>query len=321
MSVPTIRKPARRSTAREPALSLAARARSGRTGTRSRRRATARLATPCPHADRSIQYVISCWPSMTKLPTLPTSSPSRVTARSSTSGEVRSFAMCASKAARSSGSREVNAAIRTDSGSRDCANNASRSPSSTGRSSTATSAGLEEEAGGGGVRRQPAGGVGEARLGQRGPAAERHDGTLAPQPAGPDRDRPEELGRQVDRGVPDARRQHRVHRAGGRRVEDGRKDAAVHGAERVVVELLRREVHRDPALLHLEPVHPEHLKYRRRRQLAADHRTEQLQAAAPAEVRGVDRGVAPGEGAAALPRLLHARSLATGPGSVNQIQV
>ena len=96
---------------------------------------------PCPQKDLSIQYVTSVSLSMTKLATLPTSRPSRVTARWVTSGEVLTFAMWRSNAARSSGSPETKAAIRTDSGSRICSNKASRSESSTSRSATsATSA-------------------------------------------------------------------------------------------------------------------------------------------------------------------------------------
>jgi hypothetical protein len=85
---------------------------------------------PCPQNDLSIQYVTSVLPSMTKLAMLPTSRPSTVMTRFVTPGDVRTFAMWRSNAVRSSGSSAVKAAIRTDSGSRICANKASRSESS-----------------------------------------------------------------------------------------------------------------------------------------------------------------------------------------------
>ena len=71
-----------------------------------------------------------------KLAMLPARWPSQITALTVMSGELLTLAMCASKAFRSSGSWGVKAAIRTPSGSRICSNNASRSPSSTGRSAT-----------------------------------------------------------------------------------------------------------------------------------------------------------------------------------------
>src|SRR6266511_5779347 len=67
---------------------------------------------------------------------VPTSRDSRMMARSLFSEEDMTFAIWASKALRSFGSSGVNAAMRTDSGSRICSKIASRSPTSTGRSAT-----------------------------------------------------------------------------------------------------------------------------------------------------------------------------------------
>ena len=117
-------------------LSLAARACSGRTEKTARKAANARPATPCPQCARSIQYVISASPSWIQLATLPTSAPSRVIARDTIDGEPSCRAMRASNSARSEGSSEVNAAIRTDSGSRIWSNSASRSSGDTARSAT-----------------------------------------------------------------------------------------------------------------------------------------------------------------------------------------
>jgi hypothetical protein len=99
-------------------LSLAARAVIGRTGTRSSSSSTARVAMPRPHRARSSQYVISVSSPTGKLATVPASSPSTVIASIRISGSVRTRVKCASKAARSSGSSAVNAAIRTATGSR-----------------------------------------------------------------------------------------------------------------------------------------------------------------------------------------------------------
>jgi hypothetical protein len=98
----------------------------------------------------------------------------------------------------------------------------------------------------------------------------------------------------------------------------------MHGAERVVVELLRRQVDGDPALrLDLDEIHPEHLDDWRGRHLAAADRVQHRHATAPAQVRGVDRRVAPGEGTGAAVglRQFHGRSLTTSAESVNQIQL
>ena len=78
ITVPVIANPAFCSTLSDPTLSLATRANSGRIGTDSRSRASARPAMPCPQKDLSIQYVTSVSPSMTKLAMLPTSRPSTV---------------------------------------------------------------------------------------------------------------------------------------------------------------------------------------------------------------------------------------------------
>src|SRR6266487_51666 len=67
---------------------------------------------------------------------VPTSRSARMMARSLFSEEDMTFAIWASKALRSFGSSGVNAAMRTDSGSRICSKIASRSPTSTGRSAT-----------------------------------------------------------------------------------------------------------------------------------------------------------------------------------------
>src|SRR5207248_11073747 len=68
-------------------------------------------------------------------------------------------------------------------------------------------------------------------------------------------------------------------------------DLAVDAAQRVVVELLRGQVHRDPTLPDLEAIAPEHRHDRRVRQLSADHRAQHLQAATPPEVGRVDRRI------------------------------
>src|SRR3989442_6081826 len=65
---------------------------------------------------------------------VPTSRESRMITQNLFSKEDMIFAMWASKALRSLGSSAVNAAMRTDSGSRICSKIASRSETSTGRS-------------------------------------------------------------------------------------------------------------------------------------------------------------------------------------------
>src|SRR2546423_1753291 len=65
---------------------------------------------------------------------VPTSRESRMIAQRLFSEEDMTFAMWASKAPRSLGSSGVNAAMRTDSGSRICSKIAARSETSTGRS-------------------------------------------------------------------------------------------------------------------------------------------------------------------------------------------
>jgi hypothetical protein len=78
------------------------------------------------------------------------------------------------------------------------------------------------------------------------------------------------------------------------------------------VELLRVQLDRDPPVVGLHPGHVHQVHHRRRGQLTGDHRPEQLQAAAPAELRGVGGRIGPGEGTAArrILRLRHGLSLA-----------
>src|SRR5215472_4675152 len=74
---------------------------------------------------------------------LPASRPSTVTARVVAPANVRTFAMRASNAVRSSGFPAVKAAIWTDSGSRIGSDKASRSESSIGRSATSATTTLQ----------------------------------------------------------------------------------------------------------------------------------------------------------------------------------
>jgi hypothetical protein len=109
----------------------------------------------------------------------------------------------------------------------------------------------EDHAGGGCVAVELALFVEEPRLGGGGAAADMDGGALAQEPSGLRFDRTKEVDLELDRGVSDARGEHRVYSAAHGGVEQGASETAVDGPDGIVVILGRHTLEDHPTFLDL----------------------------------------------------------------------